>query len=885
MNRCIMQAAVLPLVIAASQALCAENSGSTGRTQSGSDEFQYEETRELVQFVTDAADLLRVEGQGAFADFRVPGSRWQAGDKYIFVLDEQGTMLVHPDSTMEGKNQLDLKDVNGRPIISGLIGAVTTQPGKTDGWYHYQWPVPGQILPRWKSTYVRLVTLPAGQRYIVGSGVYNDRMERSFVVDMVKDAVGQIEDKGVAAFPRFHDPTGPFLAKDAYIFVMAPDGVELVNPAFPNLEGRNIMDVKDTQGKELIREMLRTVETRGSGWVDYMWPKPGESVSTRKSAYVTRAKMGDGWVLVGSGVYLADAPKATVTTQTMTAPELMALVREAAAVFEMEGETAYPDFRKQGSKWFRDGTYFFVWTMDGVRVFHAANPAGEGINVSQLKDVLGRPFGQMFLETATGPKGEGWVHYMYPEPGAIFPTWKSTFLKRVTFPSGQPHIVGCGIYNMQMDETFTKDVVDRAVALVEQQGPDAFPRLRDKTGPYFFFETYVFVIVPDGTELVNPAQPSLEGKNIMDLKDVNGKWVIRECVDDALRDGSGWVDYFWYKPGQNIPARKHTYVRKAQFGEQTYIVGSGYYPEEGESRAGGIKKVSWSKVQKEQLNPSLARQTVSGEQGTLAQLSAECSSVIPRHAHESEEYSWVTSGGLVFNFDDRDVDVLAGEIIVIPPDVPHSVIALEDTAFVDFFSPARADWIRGEDQYLRRSQDGDPAGAEVKYAALGTGFSPLDGGKERGNVQNVSMTTVGGAKAIETKEVHMNIKRAGSQPSRKGTSDWFTGTVRIDPLFEVEVPSRAQGISVTFEPGARTRWHSHPLGQHLIVTGGSGWVQRWGGPIEDIQTGDVVWIPPAEKHWHGAAPATAMTHIAVYEHLHGTGADWMEPVSDEQYRK
>ena len=131
----------------------------------------------------------------------------------------------------------------------------------------------------------------------------------------------------------------------------------------------------------------------------------------------------------------------------------------------------------------------------------------------------------------------------------------------------------------------------------------------------------------------------------------------------------------------------------------------------------------------------------------------------------------------------------------------------------------------------------------------------------------------------------MDVKRAGSQPSRNGPAEWFTGTVRIDPLFGVEAPSRAQGISVTFEPGARTLWHSHPLGQNLVVTAGCGWAQQWGGPIEDIRPGDVVHILPGEKHWHGASPTTAMTHIAVYEDLNGTSAEWMEPVSDEQYRQ
>jgi quercetin dioxygenase-like cupin family protein len=130
----------------------------------------------------------------------------------------------------------------------------------------------------------------------------------------------------------------------------------------------------------------------------------------------------------------------------------------------------------------------------------------------------------------------------------------------------------------------------------------------------------------------------------------------------------------------------------------------------------------------------------------------------------------------------------------------------------------------------------------------------------------------------------MDIKRSGSQSSGKGQAEYFTGAVRIDPLFKANDPARASGSSVTFEPGARTAWHSHPLGQTLIVTAGCGWVQRWGGPIEEIRPGDVVSIRPGEKHWHGASPTTAMTHIAIQEYLDGKAADWMEKVSDEQYQ-
>ena len=130
----------------------------------------------------------------------------------------------------------------------------------------------------------------------------------------------------------------------------------------------------------------------------------------------------------------------------------------------------------------------------------------------------------------------------------------------------------------------------------------------------------------------------------------------------------------------------------------------------------------------------------------------------------------------------------------------------------------------------------------------------------------------------------MEIKRNGSQPSMKGPADWFTGTVRIDPLFQPNDARRAAAASVTFEPGARTAWHTHPLGQTLVVLAGCGRAQREGGPIEEIRPGDVVWFAPGEKHWHGAAPTTAMTHIATQEQLDGKVVDWLEKVTDEQYQ-
>ena len=129
----------------------------------------------------------------------------------------------------------------------------------------------------------------------------------------------------------------------------------------------------------------------------------------------------------------------------------------------------------------------------------------------------------------------------------------------------------------------------------------------------------------------------------------------------------------------------------------------------------------------------------------------------------------------------------------------------------------------------------------------------------------------------------MEIKRIDSQPTRKGQTEWFTGSVRIQPMFESPEPARARGASVTFEPGARTAWHTHPLGQTLIVTSGLGWAQRDGGPVQEIRPGDVVWFSPNEKHWHGATPTKAMTHIAIQEALDGKVVDWMEHVTDKEY--
>ena len=543
-------------------------------------DFEFKETHELVSFVNDAALLLQTKGEHAFETLSRPESKWRNKNQYIFVIDLLGNMLVHPDPELFGKNKIDLKDVNGKPIIQGLIDAATSLSDKPFGWFHYQWPEPNDLAPRWKSSYVSLVKSPIGESYVIGSGVYNNIMEKSFVIDMVKEAVEQIEHNGKDAFSLFHNPAGRFIAKDAYIFVIDPKGVCLVHPAFPNLEGRNLIQEKDSEQKFFIREMLMIAESKGSGWVDYLWPKPGDSIPTQKSSYVEKVKYKDSWLMVGCGVYLANAPVAVRPVSGITPQQVVALVNEAAALVENKGESAYEEFRKKGSKWLSENTYLFALDMKGSRKLNAAVPSLENLNIIDEKDVIGRPYGKMMMEIAMSTKGEGWTHYLYPRPGELFPAWKSVFSKRIVLPNGEKRLLSCGSYSMPMTETIIEDVVNRAALLIQEKGAAAFPELRDKKGPFRFMDTYIFVNSNDAMELVNGGTPYLEGKNVSNLKDARGTPLAVNCIKEAKEKGSAWVDCYWYKPGDNFASLKKTFVRKVEFGRDTFIVGSGFYVEE-----------------------------------------------------------------------------------------------------------------------------------------------------------------------------------------------------------------------------------------------------------------------------------------------------------------
>jgi pimeloyl-ACP methyl ester carboxylesterase len=254
------------------------------------------------------------------------------------------------------------------------------------------------------------------------------------------------------------------------------------------------------------------------------------------------------------------------------------LVDAAAKVVETRGEDAFPDFRVEGSRWFEGDLYVFIWDLEGNRFVYPPDPEHERQNVLNLEDAGGKPIGRMFVQTAR--EGGGWVHYQWHRPHDLEPIWKSTYIVGVTAPSGIRYLVGSGAYAGQMEKAFLVQEVDAAAALLEREGRAAFDRLRDSKDRFFFHDTYVFVTSATGVELVNPAFPAIEGRNLWDARDMEGKYLVRDYVTGALEHGSVWTSYLWPRPGMpEQPVRKTTYARKVVVDGETLIVGAGIYAE------------------------------------------------------------------------------------------------------------------------------------------------------------------------------------------------------------------------------------------------------------------------------------------------------------------
>ncbi len=267
--------------------------------------YEHRETKQLVGLVEDAAKLVAEKGEAAFAEFHKPGSRWFHDDTYIFVSGMKGEEVVNPASPeMEGSNMLSWRDANGKQLVKLYLEEITADPGRPWTWVHYLWHRPGRMRLEWKTSYVRLARTPAGKLYAVGSGIYDMKMERVFLVEVVEEAAALIKDKGEAAFDIIRDRGGRFLFSDTYVFVNDPRGVELVNPAFPGLEGRNLIRLNNPEGRPIVREYLDLAKKKGSGWIGYYWPRPGETKPSIKHVYVKRVQRGDKTYIVGSGIYL-----------------------------------------------------------------------------------------------------------------------------------------------------------------------------------------------------------------------------------------------------------------------------------------------------------------------------------------------------------------------------------------------------------------------------------------------------------------------------------------------------------------------------------------------------------------------------------------------------
>ncbi len=264
--------------------------------------YEYKETKQLVRFVDAAVQEIEKFGEKVFSKFRVKGSNWFHDDYYIFVWGLDGMSYVDPpDVSGEGKNMLDLKDINGKPIGRMLVNRATSPTG--EGWVHYQWPKPGGENPVWKSSFVKRATAPSGKTYLVGSGKYNMECERIFIVNMVDCAISLLEKEGLTAFDIIRSPSSEFIFLNSYIFIKDDKGNELLNVAFPELEGTNVANIQDSEGKYFVREELEILKTRDDCWMEYMWPKPGETKPSKKLSYAKKVVVDNRTLIVGAGYY------------------------------------------------------------------------------------------------------------------------------------------------------------------------------------------------------------------------------------------------------------------------------------------------------------------------------------------------------------------------------------------------------------------------------------------------------------------------------------------------------------------------------------------------------------------------------------------------------
>jgi signal transduction histidine kinase len=281
--------------------------GQTPNSQVDLTQYQFRETRNLVNFVNEAAELFSEKGKDAFVEFAEKDSKWFSGTRYIFIYDLSGVCVFHPVlKELVGKNQLGLTDINGKPIIQ-LIQAIASNTKKPYGWIHCFWAEPGEIFPSWKNIYVMRVKGPDGKIYAIGSGTYNNRIELTFMTDIVDSAANLIQKEGSDAYIHLLDKSSIFYFNDTYIFVQALDGKLLVDPSYPTNIGRNVIDFKDYSGTMVIQEMLKKLKKDDVVRIQYMWPQPGQFNPSKKIMYARKVIYGTDTVVVGSSMFIVES--------------------------------------------------------------------------------------------------------------------------------------------------------------------------------------------------------------------------------------------------------------------------------------------------------------------------------------------------------------------------------------------------------------------------------------------------------------------------------------------------------------------------------------------------------------------------------------------------
>ncbi len=269
--------------------------------------YLYEETRQLVRLVESAAARVEAAGEQAFVEFGAPGSRWFNDQRYFFVYDASGVCVFHPVSPhLVGRDLSGFRDFFGKPVIKRMTElAARPEPAAAD-WFFYLWEEGTQFFPMWKSSYVRRAVAPSGRVLIVGSGVYNLRVEREFVRRQVDAAAELLTAEGRAsAFAAFNDLSSRFVFINTYIFVLDTDGRALVDPAFPSLGGRSLRGFRDSVGHLVVEEMIEKLRAADEAWVQYKWPLPGSRTPSRKVAYIRKVRLSDGELIVGSDFFMA----------------------------------------------------------------------------------------------------------------------------------------------------------------------------------------------------------------------------------------------------------------------------------------------------------------------------------------------------------------------------------------------------------------------------------------------------------------------------------------------------------------------------------------------------------------------------------------------------